>query len=259
MAKITAIEERRLLERWCNDHDLAARNQIVLQWHGLAVNEARRLYKRNSQLDLQELVNEGVIGLIIAVDRFKLGVGRFSTYAICWVRQRILQFVFRNALHVKVSTRSQRRAFSKFAATRRRLENTLSEVSLDDIATELDVRREDVDLIAAHSGHASYSLQAPLFANGGTQKHGDRLVAEGHSAESLVMDCELARAVRTALKVLTPRERTVVTQRFLRREKVPLRTLGAKLQVTNERVRQIQVVALQKLRAELARCGITEV
>ncbi|HEY4715436.1 MAG TPA: RNA polymerase sigma factor RpoD/SigA [Candidatus Paceibacterota bacterium] len=208
---------------------------------------------QNQGLSLPDLINEGNLGLIKAAHRFDETRGfKFISYAVWWVRQSILQALAEQARVVRLpmnqvgSLNKMNKTFSKLEQIHER------EPTAEEIATELDRTKEDVlDTLRISGKHVS--MDAPLSSN---EEYPGRLIdiLEDKSAikpdQNLMIDA-LRKEIERSLHTLITREQDIVCLFFgLRGQKhgLTLEEIGAKFNLTRERVRQIKEKAIRKLR-----------
>jgi RNA polymerase sigma-32 factor len=215
---------------------------------------------RHYGLPMADLVSEGNVGLMQAAARFEPEREvRFSTYASWWIRSAIQDYVLRNWSIVRTGTTSaQKSLFFNLRRLRARISDTgdglMSRENREWVATHLGVPERDVEAMASRLSGADRSLNAPLSVDGDSEWQ-DLIADESAAPEQIVMqgrDRERRREwVREAMKVLRPREMEIITRRRLADEPMTLEALGQELGVSKERVRQIEMQAMMKLRRAL--------
>lgn len=245
-------EERELLLR-AKSGDQRARDRIVMSHLRMVVATAKRRARGSVALD--DLVQEGVLGLLEAIDRFDVQRDvRFSTYAGYWVRERVRSHAASTRRVVAApSTRAARTVLRGYRRVSRGLEADLGRApSRDELADALGVEEQEVA-----------SCEAVMFqgdrAVGGDDGSGVFIepVSEAQSPEEAVAEAENAAQrhlrVVAALSRLDVRERDVISRRFLVEddEEESLVELGARHGISRERARQIQEAARGKLRLAL--------
>jgi len=240
------------LAAWPLDQDAlraghAARAAFVAANHGLVRTVAARYQQRGLPLD--DLVQEGTVGLLRAVDLFDPGRGaRFSTYAVWWIKQAIRRALARQVplAHVPGNVQDDR---ARLARQAHALHTTLGHPpSPTELAAALDIPRARVDALTA-------PLPRPIpldqtVGDAETTTLGDLLPDPAALRPDDVAEAqELAAAVRAALATLLPRERAILAARHGLDGEPPrtLQEIGHHLGLTRERVRQIEARALRQL------------
>jgi RNA polymerase sigma factor (sigma-70 family) len=239
--------DRHELRRRVRDGD-AARRAFVEANLRLVVSIAKRY--RTSRLSFLDLVQEGNLGLLRAVDKFEWRKGfKFSTYSSWWIRQAIQRGIANTARTVRLPVHAGNRVVRARHA-RARLEAELQRSpTRSEVAAELDVPEHELTALM-HSAAAPVSLSEPLSDD----RDGELadLVAD-RSATSPVdaaVAALLPAEIATLLAWLTPREREILTLRFGLEGGEPrtLEEVGQHFHVCRERIRQIQARAMTKLR-----------
>ncbi len=249
-----------LATRWRVDHDENALHELCTAYMRLVVAIASRF--RTYGLPMSDLVQEGNVGLMLAAARFEPERElRFSTYATWWIRSCIQDYILRNWSIVRTgTTAAQKSLFFNLRRLRALLRDPtdggLSPESRTYVANALRVDEDEVDRMASRLSAADRSLNAPIGESGDSEWQ-DLLPDLGVLPEDETM-IERDRATRRqwlaeALTDLTDRELTIIRERRLVEEGVTLETLGQKLGVSKERVRQIEHQALRKLKSALTR------
>ena len=239
--------------------EFAARQTLIERNLRLVVSIARHYAHRG--LALPDLIEEGNLGLMHALDKFDPERGfRFSTYATWWIRQAIERAIVQQARTIRLPAHVMRE-LSVVQRALRHLENHLPadgrEATIEDVAHLIDRPLDDVARLVRLQEHV-LSLDAPLDRDP-SLTIGDGLADEGAIEPELLLHHDaLERFVADWLAALPARERLVIERRYglNHAEVATLDDLSRELGVTRERVRQIQVEALERLRARLAAAGL---
>jgi len=254
----TADEERDAA-RAMRAGDFDARQKLIERNLRLVVSIARHYAHRG--LALPDLIEEGNLGLMHALDKFDPERGfRFSTYATWWIRQAIERAIVQQARTIRLPAHVVRE-LSVVQRAMRHLENHPPadghDATIDDVAHLIDRPVDDVARLVRLQEHV-LSLDAPLDRDP-TVTIADALADEDAlSPELLLHHNALERSVSAWLAELPSRQRHVIERRYglNNAEVATLDALSRELGITRERVRQIQVEALDRLRAKLAAAGL---
>lgn len=246
---LTREEERELAEQLRNG-STEALHELVVRHTPLVAAMAKRYGRRDATRE--DLLNEGFLGLIDAAERFEPEHGtRFSTYARWWVRYYMQRFVRSNRrIVVPSKTRRMRKIRQRLRRTARLLEQRLGRaVSADELAEALEAPVEEVLAVQQELS----CPDVPISVH--DPRGGHDPVFHGESPEEQVAAFERQRVaseiVERALAVLDARERKIVKERVLSEDRRSLREIGETMDISGERVRQIQAAALRKMRAAL--------
>ncbi len=251
-APISREEEHALAVRWVEQGDMEAARQLVLSNLRLVVKIAMEY--RRAWTQTLDLIQEGNVGLMEAVQRFDPYRGtKLSTYAVYWIRAYILKFILDNMRSVRLgTTRAQRKLFFRLNKEKLALERQGYEAEPRLIAASLDVSEEDVERMEVSLSQPDLSLDAPVRQNEGGATHGDFFIAGGASAESQVADSEMNRVFRKYVaqfaEGLGERDRKILEERVLAEEQRTLADMGGEFGVSRERVRQLEVRLVDRLR-----------
>jgi RNA polymerase sigma-32 factor len=259
-------DEYMLAKSWREHGDRDAAHKLVTSHLRLVAKIA--MGYRGYGLPIGEVISEGNVGLMQAVKRFEPEKGfKLATYAMWWIRASIQEYILRSWSLVKMgTTASQKKLFFNLRKAKSKIsafeEGDLKPDQVALIATRLGVPEQDVvDMNRRLGGDAS--LNAPLREDGEGEWQ-DWLVDESASQESVLVDREESDArlgaLKSALRVLNPRERRIFEARRLADDPVTLEELSTEFGVSRERVRQIEVRAFEKVqaavKADIARAQI---
>ncbi|HYG88730.1 MAG TPA: RNA polymerase factor sigma-32 [Azospirillum sp.] len=247
-------EEQALARRWRDQRDPAALDRLVGSHLPLALKIAKTF--RSYGLPLSDLTAEGNVGLLLAARKFDPDKGfRFATYASWWVRATIQEYVHRNWSLVKAgSTSAHRRLFFRLRAMRARLRQVdggdVSPETAATIAAETGVSATDV-LEMNRRLAADVSLNTPVSPDGDGEWQ-DLLADERPNQEAALAEAEerrqRERLIKLGLETLTERDRQILIARRLLDEPVPTEELGRRLNLTRQRIGQIEAKALETVR-----------
>ena len=250
--------ELNLARAWREENDEQALHELTQSYMRLVISMAGRF--RNYGLPVGDLVQEGNVGLMQAAARFDPAREvRFSTYATWWIRAAIQDYVLRNWSIVRTGTTSAQK--SLFFNLRRlraliddRQSTQLSPENRDLIAKKLKVRVVDVEHMEARMAAADRSLNAPMGEDGDGQWQDFLEDGQALPEAQVMADHDLLKKqewIAKALQSLTERELLIITERKLQEEGVTLESLGHRLGISKERVRQIEHQAMKRLKTAL--------
>ncbi|HEY7602226.1 MAG TPA: RNA polymerase sigma factor RpoD/SigA [Methylomirabilota bacterium] len=247
-------EQETELARRVAEGDEAARKRMVESNLRLVVMLARRYHGRG--LPLADLIAEGNVGLIRAVEKFRWDRGtRFSTYATWWIRQAIQRALANQARLIRLPVHVEA-LLGKYKRARERLTQELGKPpELAAVAAELGMTVKDLEGLDEAS-RAPLSLETPVGEGDVHLK--DVVVDQEPSAAALVSLLRGQADLRELLDDLPPKEREILFDRFGLGGETPLtlEAIGQRMGVTRERVRQIEASALEKLRRRLQARGV---
>jgi len=253
---LTPEQESALARRLRDDQDIAAARELVLSHLRLVASVARQYLGYG--LPHADLIQEGNVGLMKAVKRFDPERGvRLVSFAVHWIKAEIHEYIVRNWRMVKVATtKAQRKLFFNLRSMRPDGQ-TLDTKQVDEIAAKLNVRTEDVREMEVRLSGREMSLEnqdddddayAPI-AYLSDEGHADPTQVLERRAEDLMRGAGLDRA----LDALDPRSRRIVQARWLQDDSgATLHDLAEEFGVSAERIRQIEVAAMKKMRLALS-------
>jgi RNA polymerase primary sigma factor len=229
--------------------DLEAKERLINSNLRLVVANAKRY--QNLGLPLLDLIQEGILGLIRAAEKFDWRKGfKFSTYATFWIRQALQRAVDAHARTIRIPT-SLAQLERKVALAQRQFETSLGRPPTDEeLATAAEVPIEEITRLR-EAPRAVTSLDRPVGEEQDTTL-GELLPHEGESVEEEVDVSLRMEAIERALEALPERERRVVKLRYGINGDDPTTTeaIANELRISPTRVRQIELAALERLAAE---------
>ncbi|MDC8784402.1 RNA polymerase sigma factor RpoS [Roseateles koreensis] len=245
------------------DGSFAARQAMIRHNLRLVVSIAKNYLGRG--LPLSDLIEEGNLGLMHAIGKFEPERGfRFSTYASWWIRQSIENALMHQARLVRLPVHIVRE-LNQVLKARRALEAVQSQrgveakVRVEEVAALLGRPVGEISELLAYAELPS-SLDSPVDRDGDGGESVMDLVADEHAVDplGLCLNHELESLISHGLATLNEREREVLAGRYglADREPETLDILASRLNLTRERIRQIQIEALAKLKRDMMRHGI---
>ena len=264
-------EEEQAFARTLRDHnDLEAAGKLVLSHLRLVVSVSRKYLGYG--LPHGDLIQEGNIGLMKAVKRFDPDQGvRLVSYALHWIKAEIHEYILKNWRMVKVATtKAQRKLFFNLRSMKQGFKDeadapthrdTLTDAQIDIMARELNVKREEVIEMETRMAGGDVVLD-PAPGDDGEEAFGPLTYLADASHEPTAMiesqqrDVLATDGIAAALDTLDPRSRRIVEERWLKVNDngsggLTLHELAAQYGVSAERIRQIEVAAMKKMRQTL--------
>jgi RNA polymerase sigma-32 factor len=251
---LTQEEEFKLAARYRKYNDIEAAHKLITSNLKFVVKVAFE-YKSYG-VKIQDLVQEGNIGLMMAVKKFNPYKGyRFISYAIWWIRAYIQNFIIKTWSLVKIgTTQAQKKLFYKIGKVRKALESDgAGEKKYERLAKDLDVTKGDIIEMEQRMAARDLSLDAP-FDEGQELTHLELLRETSPDQEEAIAQEEEKKMrqfeVQNAMKHLNEKEVYVIRNRVMADEPLTLQQIGTHLKLSRERVRQIESEALKKLKKE---------
>ena len=270
---LTLEQEQEFAKKLKENNDLDAAGKLILSHLRLVVSISRQY--AGYGLPHADLIQEGNVGLMKAVKRFDPEHGvRLVSYAMHWIKAEIHEYIIKNWRMVKLATtkaqrklffnlRSKKQGFRADAGEDRNTvtRDTLSDAQIDSVAKELNVKREEVIEMEARMAGGDVLLDPSPSDNGedafgpiaylADVQHEPTAMIEAHQRDLMSSD-----GISQALEVLDARSRRIVEERWLKVNDdnsggMTLHELAAEYGVSAERIRQIEVAAMKKMKTAL--------
>ena len=248
-------EEYYHIENWRNKRNSESLKVILNSYLRLAVSFAKK-YKSYG-LPLDDLIHEGVLGIMHALEKFDISKGfRLSTYASWWIRASIQDYILKNWSVVKTgSTASQKALFFNLRKIKKQISNVSSDYmgqkEIDKVSEMLNVKNFEVQNMESRLSGGDVFLNQKID-NDSENDLMSLLEDDRANPEESFQDFNDGKIkkdyIEKAILTLNERERTIIKLRKLREKSITLDELGQMLKISKERVRQIETKALEKLK-----------
>ena len=251
--KILNSEETiRLVKLFQKEEDRQAAHLLINSNLRLVVKIAMD-FRKHWMPGFLDLVQEGNLGLAKSISKFDPERGiKFSYYAAFWIRAYIRKYTMDNKRLVKIgTTQAQRKLFYSLPRETKRLETLGTKVDSNILATNLDASEKDIIEMAQRLNGSEVSIDAPMMPNNDRTRN-ETLADDGPSLEDIVSSRETRKLVRDIINKLrgsfNEREKAVLADRLLSNDSKTLQTIAERFSISRERVRQIEINLLGKLR-----------
>ncbi len=254
LPRLTAEEEKDLALNFLKDGDLQKAYKLVSSNLWLVVKIARE-YQKVAK-NMLDLIQEGNIGLMEAVKNFDPNRGvRLPSYASWWIKAYIIKYVLANWRMVKIgTTQAQKKLFFNLSKEKAKLEREGFSATPKLLAEKLNVKESEVIEMQQRMGNSEFSVDAPL-ADDENSDHHAVLANQSPNAEQLLLREELDALIKKALSEfatsINNNQRVILQERLLQDNKKTLQELADQLNISVERVRQIENQVKDKLKTFL--------
>lgn len=258
IAPLLTADEEIYFGRRVQKGDAKARNRMIESNLRLVVKIARRYYNRG--MEFSDLIEEGNIGLMRAVEKFDPERGfRFSTYATWWIRQTIERAIINQTRTIRLPIHIVRELNSCLTATRELRKEHEREPTAGEVAGALDKSIDDVDAMLGLNEHM-VSLDLQISSEGGVGKSLAEAIPDKNAVnpEDAIAGERMQESLLACMRSLNDNQREVLVRRFglSGYDRHTLEEVGASLNLTRERVRQIQMTGLKQLREMMQELGV---
>ena len=245
---LTRDEEVELAKN-AKDGDKVAKEKLIKANLRFVVNVAKKY--QNQGLSLSDLISEGNLGLITAVDKFDVDKGyHFISYAVWWIKQSILKAICEKSRMIRLPLNRANELLQIEKVKREIGSNKDGEADIEEIADFLDMDKNRInDLINASRDFVS--LETPLSSDKDANTISDLMEdTKGADPEKILINKTLQDSIEDVLSTLTEKESAVIRYRFGLNGEKPhsLKEIGDKYNLTKERIRQIEKKAISRLR-----------
>ena len=250
--RLSAEEEVELAKRVEHDNDIEAVQSLILSHLRFVANIAFQY--RNYGMQIQDLIQEGNIGLMKAIKGYDYRTGfRLSTYSVHWIKSEIHEFIIKNFRSVKIATtKAQRKLFFNLRKMRKGQGLSMTENEAQIIADELNVPLYEVRTMELRMQNSVASLDAPVQNDDRENTTFVDLLECDNKSITLNIDAEEEEHQKSvflsALDTLDERSQDIITSRYLSENKTTLGELADKYQVSSERIRQIESKGIRSLK-----------
>lgn len=241
-------EEEDYYARRAAQGDQEAKDMLVQANLRFVVNVAKKY--QNQGLPLADLINEGNIGLMNAIERFDVDKGfHFISYAVWWIRQAILKAISEKARMIRLPLNRANELVQIEKAKKRLQVGRAEDPETEDIAQETKLDKAHVENLITISQDL-VSLETPVYADKGSSQLGDFIEDREYKApEVTVMESSLRDDINKVLTTLSEKESEIIQYRYglNGRKPLSLKDIGDKYNLTKERIRQIEKKAIKRL------------
>ncbi len=248
------ISNEELIAQYQKSRDLNIRNKIIINNIGLVYSAAKKKIKNYSCFTIEDLVQEGIIGMIKSIERFDVAKNTsFSTYAYYWICQQMDRAIMNNGYLIRLPAY----IYEKLSIITR-FENTFltqnEEIDIEILCSQTNITEQEYRIINSYRTNYSHYTSLNSVANVDSDENyvelQDYIPCQDNSIEDIIISHDLKEQITNALNSLTPKEREILKLRFglNGEEPLTLEAIGNKYNLTRERIRQIENKALNKIR-----------
>lgn len=241
-------EEEDYYARKAAEGDKESKDMLVRSNLRFVVNVAKKY--QNQGLPLSDLINEGNIGLMNAIERFDVDKGfHFISYAVWWIRQAILKAISEKARMIRLPLNRANELVQIDKARKQLQSGKAEDPEIEEIASAVNMDKDHVASLLSISQDL-VSLETPVYADKGTSQLGDFIEdREYRSPDDIAMERSLKEDINKILQTLSDKEADIIQYRYGLNGRTPLslKDIGDKYNLTKERIRQIEKKAIKRL------------
>ena len=252
--------EKKITRLWSKKKDIKSLHTLINSYEKLVISNAIKF--RKFGLPFGDLLQEGNIGILKAAYKFDINVNvRFSTYARWWIKSSIQEFVLRNWSIVRIgSTSTQKLLFFQLSRLKNKIENASLENNnfqpiTHQIAKDMKIKVSEVekiserilkkDLLLDHSLNNTDDNRTPMDFLNDTSSNPDEITLNND------IHCHRKKILKESLKALNDKEKHIILKRHLNHSPLTLESVGKDLNISKERVRQLESRAFFKLKKRI--------
>ena len=252
--------EKKITKLWSKKKDVKSLHILINSYEKLVISNAIKF--RKFGIPFGDLLQEGNIGILKAAYKFDINVNvRFSTYARWWIRSSIQEFVLRNWSIVRIgSTSTQKLLFFQLSRLKNKIQNaslinTNFQPITHQIAQDMKIKVSEVekiserilkkDLLLDHSLNNTEDSRTPMDFLNDTSSNPDEIVLNND------IYFHRRKVLKKSLKALNDKEKHIILKRHLNHTPLTLESVGKNLNISKERVRQLEARALFKLKKRI--------
>lgn len=244
--------------------DLNLRNRIIINNMGLVYSAAKRKIKSNTSFTIEDLVQEGIIGMIKSIEKFDITKNAsFSTYAYYWITQQMDRAVMKNGHIIRLPAYVCEKLNSLSQMENLYISNN-EYLDIDMLCNEANITKEEYLIITSYKTNFSHLISLNSVINIDSDENcielQDYIPCKDYSIEDIVISNNLKEQITQLLNILTPKEKEIIKLRYglNGEEPLTLEAIGNKYNLTRERIRQIERKALNKIRRYTSRVGLKD-
>ena len=258
------ISNEELIALYKEKEDINIRNKIIVNNLGLVYVAARKRMKNPTSFTLDDLVQEGIIGMIKGIERFDTTRNTsFSTYVYYWIIQQMDRALMNNGYMIRLPTYIYEKINTISAAQNNYITQN-QEIDLESLCDEINITTQEYNLINYYKKNyynfTSLNTIINLDPNESYVELQDYIPCQETSIENVIISESLKEQLKEILNTLTPKEREILELRFGLNGHEPstLESIGDKYGLTRERIRQIENKALKRIHLLNLRTGLKD-